>query len=158
MILFFLSISDCQEASNTQAKTFFRHNVYPFIDRTNDDFLESPMLHLAKDNMKNMKFRGGSILPEKHTLTPVATLDEVIQPILKAKTEKKILRVAGAQHSVNNAIFPDDGVTLLLTADLRKVEKLYVQKERHKKWLYCRIGGGFYLGKDPIDPNSNLKN
>lgn len=59
MILFFLSISDCQEASNKQAKTFFRHIVYPFIDRTNDDFLESPMVYLAKDNMKNMKFRGG---------------------------------------------------------------------------------------------------
>jgi len=82
-------------------------------------------------------------LPEKHTLTPVATLDEVIEPILKAKTEKKILRVAGAQHSVNNAIFPDDGITLLLRADLRKVEILYVQKERRKKWLYCRIGVGF---------------
>ena len=116
------------------------------------------MVCLAKDNMKNMKFRGDSILPERHTLTPVATLDEVIEPILKAKTEKKILRVAGAQHSVNNAIFPDDGVTLLLTTDLRKVEILYVQKERRKKWLYCRIGGSFYLGKDPMDPNSNLKN
>lgn len=59
MILFFLSISDCQEASNKQAKMFFCHIVYPFIDRTNDDFLESPMVYLAKDNMKNMKFRGG---------------------------------------------------------------------------------------------------
>lgn len=155
--------SNYEEASNTEAETFFRHIVYPFIGRTNDDFLESPMVHLAKDSMESMEsmeFRGGSILhnKKKHTLTPVATVDEVIQSILKAKREKKILRVAGAQHSVNNAIFPDDGVTLLLTGDLRKVEILRVRKERREKWLYCRIGGGCYLGKDPMDPNSNLKN
>ena len=62
----FLSITDCQEASDTDANTFSCYIVYPFIDITNADFLESPMMHLAKDNMKNMKFRGRSILPEKH--------------------------------------------------------------------------------------------
>ena len=72
-------------------------------------------------------------------------MDEVIQPILKAKRERKLLRVAGAQHSVNNAIFPDDGVTLLLTADLRKVEILRVQTEKGKKWLYCRIGSALKI-------------
>ena len=66
MILFFLSIPDCQEASNTDAKTFFCYIVYPFID-INDDFLESPMVHLAKDIMKN---RSGSILPKKYLQPP----------------------------------------------------------------------------------------
>ena len=75
--------------------------------------------------------------------------------------DKKILRVVGSEHSVSDAIFPKrvkHGVTLLLTEDLRKVEIQEVKEEQGKKWLYCRIGAGCHLGKDPLDCHSDLQN
>ena len=100
----------------------------------------------------------GQVLPARRLLTPVSSKEDVIEAVLKAKREKKVLRVAGSEHSVRDAIFPEDGVTLLLTGDLRKVEILKVKREPFKKWLYCRIGAGCYLGKDPLDPHSDRKN
>ena len=113
---------------------------------------------MIKDEMKKKEAAGGPILPAEHILTPVSSVQEVTEAILKAKREKKILRVAGSEHSVRDAIFPKTGITLLLTKDLRKVEIQRVKRERGKKWLYCRIGAGCYLGKDPLDPHSDLQN
>ena len=115
------------------------------------------MVHFLKDEMQKKNSRGGPCLLVEQTLKPVSSVEEVQQAILKAKSEKKVLRVAGSEHSVHDAIFPKDGVTLLLTEELRKVEILKVEEERGKKWLYCRIGGGCYLGKNPLDPASDIQ-
>jgi len=104
---------------------------------------------MIKDEVKGI---GGQIVPEKPSLTPVSSVEEVTQAILKAKREKKILRVAGSEHSVSDAIFPKDGVTLLLTNDLRKVEIKEEKEVDGKKWRSFRIGAGCYLGVNPLDP------
>ena len=137
-----------------EARTFFNRVITPFLDQSEDGrILESVFVHMIKDEEKK-----GQVLPARRLLTPVSSKEDVIEAVLKAKREKKVLRVAGSEHSVRDAIFPEDGVTLLLTKDLRKVEILKVKREPFKKWLYCRIGAGCYLGKDPLDPHSDRKN
>ena len=160
-----------------EARAFFSHVISPFIDKTkteNSELLEHFMLHMMKDEMKSkedenrqkeevqkeMKAKrkttkkkneeedkeeegvtnavSGQIFPMKHIL------------ILSAKRDKKILRVAGSEHSVSDAIFFPNSLnmvdTLLLTEDLRKVEIQEVKEEQGKKWLYCRIGAGCLPG------------
>ena len=140
-----------------EAKTFFNRVISPFVEKTDGaELLEKLMVHMIKDDMKGKE---GSSVPEDIILTPVSSVEEVTQAILKAKRANKILRVAGSAHSVSDAIFPKDGVTLLLTGDLRKVEVKDKKEEDGKKWLYCRIGAGCYLGVNSLDPYcSDLQN
>lgn len=145
-------------ARETEAKAFFSKVVTPLIDDSLGlNLLDALIVHLIKDEERKKEAHGGPTLPAEHVLTPVSSVKEVIDAVLKAKSEKKVLRVAGSEHSVKAAIFPEDGVTLLLTKELRKVEILQVKRELGKKWLYCRIGAGCYLGKDPLDPQSNME-
>ena len=139
---------------NADSKEFFDRIISPFLDKSESSgVLEGVMVHMIKDEEKKEQ-----VLPEERILTPVSSVEEVKEAILQAKSENKVLRVAGSQHSARDAIFPQDGVTLLLMDDLRKVEILRVKREPIKKWLYCRVGAGCHLGKDPMDPHSNLKN
>ena len=160
--MIFLSFLGIQENNNTDKNEFFRHIIYPLLGKTDDDLEQSSLVQVIKDAMEIKVNCDFSCCPDKPTLTPVATVDEVIQAVFRAKREKKTLRVAGAQHSASAAIFPEDGVTLQLRGDLRKVEIQRIQWEfegtKFKKWLYCRIGGGCYLGIDPMDPSSTLEN
>ena len=137
-----------------EAKEFFSRVISPFVEKADGaELLEKLMVHMIEDDVD------GPIGPEEIIHTHVSSVEEVIQAILKAKSEKKVLRVAGSAHSVSDTIFPKDGVTLLLTGDLRKVEIKEEKEEDCKKWLYCRIGAGCYLGVNPLDPHcSNLQN
>ena len=116
------------------------------------------MKHLVKDEAQKKEARGGKILSEKHNPTPVSTVKEVIDAVLKAKEEKKVIRVVGSEHSCEAAIFPVDGVTLKLTGELQQVKILNKTKENGEDWLYCSVGAGCYLGKNPMDPNSSMEN
>ena len=130
------------------------------MDKSSDgELLESFVVHMMKDAHKNKEALGGPTQPEKPILTPVSSVQEIQQVILTAKREKKIIRVASSEHSVPSAIFgPKDGINLLLTNDLRKVEIQDIRKEDGKQWLYCRIGAGCYLGKNPLDCFSDEEN
>ena len=130
------------------------------MDKSSDgELLESIAVHMMKDEEKKKEIWGGPVQPKKHILKPVTSVQEVQQIILRAKREKKIVRVVGSEHSVSDAIYgPKDGFNLLLTKDLRKVEIQRIKKEDGKQWLYCRIGAGCYLGKDPLDPTSEIQN
>lgn len=154
--------SSIQENNNTDKNAFFHQIINPLLGKTDDGLVQPSLGHLIKDAMEMKVDSDFACCPDTPTLTPVMTVDEVIQAVLKAKKEKKTLRVAGAQHSSRAAIFPEDGVTLQLMGDLRKVEIQRTQWESEgihfKKWLYCRIGAGCYLGKDPMDPTSTLEN
>ena len=139
-----------------EAKEFFSRVISPFVEKADGaELLEKLMVHMIEDDVKG---KGGPMVHEEIIHTHVSSVEEVIQAILKAKSEKKVLRVAGSAHSVSDTIFPKDGVTLLLTGDLRKVEIKEEKEEGDKKWLYCRIGAGCYLGINPQDPCSCLQN
>ena len=154
----YLFSSAPQAGRESEANAFFRKVISPFIDGTLDsELLEPLMVHFIKDEMQKKNARESQCLPPEQALKPVSSVEEVQQAILQAKSEKKVLRVAGSEHSVHASIFPNDGVTLLLTKRLRKVEILKVEEECGKKWLYCRIGGGCYLGKNPLDPTSDIQ-
>ena len=147
-----------QAGRESEAKAFFSRVIFPFVDGTLDsELLEPLMVHFMKDEMQKANAHGDPCLPAGQSLKPVSSVEEVAEAILKAKSEKKVLRVAGSEHSVRDAIFPKDGITLLLTKELRKVEILKIEEECGKKWLYCRIGGGCYLGKNPLDPTCDIK-
>lgn len=147
-----------QAGRQSEAKAFFSRVIFPFVDGTLDsELLEPLMVHFMKDEMQKKNALGDPCLPAEQTLKPVSSVEEVAEAILKAKSEKKVVRVVGSEHSVRDAIFPKDGITLLLTKELRKVEILKIEEECGKKWLYCRIGGGCYLGKNPLDPTSDIK-
>lgn len=149
--------STALEAKKMEAKAFFKHVISPLVEKTDGaELLEELMVSKIEDEMKR---KSRSIVPEEVIRTPVSSVEEVTQAILTAKREKKILRVVGSAHSVSDAIFPRDGVTLLLTGDLRKVEINEEKEEDGKKWLYCRIGAGCYLGVNSLDPyRSDLQN
>ena len=105
--------------------------------------------HTIKDEEKK-----GQVSPRRY-LKQVSSKEDVIEAVLKAKREKKVIRVAGSEHSVHDAIFPEDGVTLELTGNLCKVEFLEEEETgTDKKWLHCRIGAGCYLENS----YSNLEN
>lgn len=144
----------------SEAKAFFGKVVAPFFNHSSGSYLLDPMIeHLMNDaQAKHSVIPGGPTVPIECDRTPVSTTEDVINAVKRAKREKKVLRVVGSEHSVKAAIFPKDGITLVLRNDLRKVEILKTTVEEGKKWLYCRIGGGCYLGKDPLDPHSNLQN
>ncbi|CAH3138562.1 unnamed protein product, partial [Pocillopora meandrina] len=134
-------VSEADRAS--AAKAFFSKVVTPIVDLSSGlNLLDPIMVHLMEDEAK------------KYVRSSVSNTQDVIDAVKRAKREKKVLRVVGSEHSVNAAIYPEDGITLVLKDDLRKVEILHTAEEDGKKWLYCRIGGGCYLGKDPLDPNS----
>ena len=137
-----------------EAKTFFKQFIRPILDQSES----GSILESVFDNMIEDEGRKGQVPKLRKNHKQVSSKEDVQKAVLEAKREKKVLRVAGSEHSVRDAIFPEDGVTLLLTGDLRKVEILKVKREPFKKWLYCRIGAGCYLGKDPLDPHSDLKN
>lgn len=88
----------------------------------------------------------------------VASVAEVTEAILKAKREKNIIRITGSAHPVYASVFPKDGITLCLTSDLRKVEIQKVRLEGEENWPFCRICAGCYLGRNPMDPDSDLQN
>ena len=158
MILLYHFSAAPRAGRESEANAFFRKVISPFIDGTLDsELLEPLMVHFIKDEMQKKNARESQCLPPEQALKPVSSVEEVQQAILQAKSEKKVLRVAGSEHSVHASIFPNDGVTLLLTKRLRKVEILKVEEECGKKWLYCRIGGGCYLGKNPLDPTSDIQ-
>ena len=154
MMLFSLAPQARREA---EAKAFFDKIISPFIDDTLESRqLQPRMVQLIKDNIKK-KETPLHPLPSKHLLTPVATVEEIIDAIRKAKSDKKVLRVAGSKHSVPDAIFPKDGVTLWLTKELTKIEMQKETTEDGKKWLYCRVGAGCYLGNNPMDRQSDIE-
>lgn len=132
--------STALEANKKESKTFFSRIISPVIEKTDGgELLEMLMID---DEMKGK----GAQIPAQPSFKRVKSVPEVIQTIKDAKDAKKILRVAGSEHSVKDAIFPKDGVTLLLTGDLSKVEiKGDLKEEDGNKWLYCRIGAGCYL-------------
>ena len=145
----------------TEAKEFFAKIISPLIDEASEDkLLEQVTVDLIKDEMKNGAHGPQFIvIPEEPLHTPVSSVKEVQEAIFKAKREKKVLRVAGSEHSVKDAISPKDGVTLLLTKDLRKVEILGIEGDGPgKKLLRCRIGAGCYLGNNPSDQTSDIQN
>ena len=155
-IYFFLAP---QALRDTEAEAFFRKVISSFVDGALDSqLLETLMAHLPEDEMGNEKAHGCPVLPADLTLKPVSSVGEVQEAIKQAKREKKILRVVGSGHSLRDAISPkDDGVTLLLTKELRKVEIGEIEEDCGKKWLHCRIGGGCYLGKNPLDFTSDIE-
>ncbi|XP_022780385.1 uncharacterized protein LOC111321698 isoform X1 [Stylophora pistillata] len=133
-----------------EANEFFRRVVTPMIDNLSEFGLSHLTLeHRMKDEAKNIVVHGCPNVPEE-----VSTIQEVQEAVTKARKGKKVLRVVGSKHSVNAAIYDENDITLKLKGDLRKVEILRTEEENGKKWLYCRIGGGCYLGKDPTDPLS----
>ena len=140
-----------------EGNDFFSRAILPLVKKEEGaELLKNLTVHMLEDDVKS---KDEPIFPEDIILTPVSSVEEVRQAIIKAKSEKKILRVAGSAHSVSDAIFPKDGVTLLLTGDLRKVEIKEEKEEGGEKWLYCRIGAGCYLGVNPQDPFcSDLQN
>lgn len=146
--------STALEAKKMEPKEFFSRFISPFVEK--DELLENLMARMTEDEMKGK--RGPIVLEGSTGLKEVSSVKKVIQAILNAKREKKILRVAGSAHSVSDAISHKDGVTLLLTGDLRKVEINDEKEEDGKKWLYCRIGAGCYLGVNRLDPFSDLQN
>ena len=153
-----------QTEGNEDSKRFFRIISPLFGNTLEDDILESLFVHDIHDESHvNVK---QPPLEEVNTsgadpgalISGVASVAEVTEAILKAKREKNIIRVTGSAHSVHASVFPKDGITLRLTGDLRKVEIQEVQLEGEENWLYCRIGAGCYLGRNPMDPDSDLQN
>ena len=141
-----------------EAKEFFSRVISPFVEKTETaELLDKFMVHMIEDDMKG---KGGAIAPEEIILTPVSSVEEVAEAIINANLEGKKVRAAGSAHSVSDAIFPKDVVTLLLTGDLRKVVITARDVEEDgKKWLKCRIGAGCYLGVNLLDPfGSDLHN
>lgn len=59
--------------------------------------------------------------------------------------------MVGLVYLVSDIIFFKDGVILLLIGDLCKVEINEEKEEDGKKWLYCCIGVGCYLGVNFLD-------
>lgn len=97
--------------------------------------------------------------PDYEKLTLCNNKDDLKKAIKKATDEKKILRVAGAQHSAPGAVFPsstEQGIHVKLEGDFRAI---HVLEENHEKgYLLVRVGAGCNLGVDPSDPKSNEDN
>lgn len=115
-----------QTEGNENSKRFFRI-ISPLLGNTlEDDILESLFVHDIHDESQVNEKQPP--LEEVNTsgadpgalISRVASVAEVTEAILKAKREKNIIRVTGSAHSVHASVFPNDGITLRLTGDLRR--------------------------------------
>jgi len=81
--------SSIQENNNTDKNAFFHQIINPLLGKTDDGLVQPSLGHLIKDAMEMKVDSDFACCPDTPTLTPVTTVDEVIQAVLKAKKEKK---------------------------------------------------------------------
>ncbi|HTL08361.1 MAG TPA: D-arabinono-1,4-lactone oxidase [Chitinophagaceae bacterium] len=84
------------------------------------------------------------------------TVDELIT-IIKGVKQGQILRIAGSQHSIPEAVFSKNTVQAInvkLDGDFRKFDELFEQDGS----TFVRVGAGCNLGIDPSDKDSNAEN
>ena len=123
--------------------------LLPFLTGC-EDRLKEYIAQFGKDPAACGRFR---------KLTKVSTIAEVIHHVKLAKMNKKVIRVAGSQHSVTQSIYSDDGVTLYMTGELRRVHFKKIKEDWYgRRYLIVRAGAGVNLGVDPMNPESNEKN
>jgi FAD binding domain/D-arabinono-1,4-lactone oxidase len=81
---------------------------------------------------------------------------DVTALVIVARTNNRKLRVAGSQHSAEQAIFSPKltDLRVVLDGDLRNVDLL----AQDANSATVRVGGGCYLGKNPKDPASTWSN
>ena len=86
-------------------------SLAPFIGQNDyDDFLHALVGRWEENELREKKDPfPGHVIPSTHDLTPVSTVEEVIQAINNARQKKQVLRVAGSEHSPPDHIFPQDG-------------------------------------------------
>lgn len=92
-------------------------------------------------------------------LHPCKSVDEVKAMVKMARAEKRVLRVAGSQHSAPQATFePNNPRQLRIRLDgaLRDIEVL--ENNVEEGYLLVRAGAGANLGINPSDPDSNASN
>ena len=136
----------------------------PFVGQLgSNDALEAMLEMLVENDEKGPKAEKAFISRtigkgESVSLKHVNTVEDVVQAVRDAKQNNQVLRTAGSEHSPPKSIFPENGVTLLLTGELRKVEMIRKEREGEEEWLVCRIGGGCYLGYNPSDSQSTVEN
>lgn len=94
---------------------------------------------------------------EKNIYYP-STKDEIQSLIKFAQSENATIRTMGAQHSPSDAIFGKNTnqLHISLDGDLKKIHS--IQPDDSKKYAIVNVGAGCYLGVNPKDKNSNLKN
>ena len=82
--------------------------------------------------------------------------DQVRQIVAFARAQGRRVRVAGAQHSATSAIYSSDDrdLRVVLEGTLRAI----AFNSRDEHGAVVTVGGGCYLGVNPSDPSSNLKN
>lgn len=82
----------------------------PFIGQNDCDDLLHALVGRWKENELREKKDPfpGHVIPSTCDLTPVSTIEEVIQAVNNARQKKQVVRVAGAEHSPPDHIFPNN--------------------------------------------------
>jgi D-arabinono-1,4-lactone oxidase len=102
----------------------------------------------GKPDIDGIRFSNGAY----HAMS----VDDVKTLVSYARTANLKVRVAGSGHSADPAVFsqnPDD-LRIVLDGELRYVQLL----AQNASGALVRVGGGCYLGKNPVDSSSTWSN
>src|SRR6185503_18175277 len=85
------------------------------------------------------------------------TVEQVQELVVFANDHGRKVRAAGAEHSRNRAIFSEGSrdIRMILSNQLRRVEVTPIPGGAEAN---VEVGGGCYLGHNPMDPESSLAN
>lgn len=96
--------------------------------------------------------------PDYKNLCKLSSVEEVKQKILEAKGKNQIIRVAGAQHSIPQAVFDDREHKIIHVKLEDKLREITLTVDSENGIAKARVGAGCNLGIDPSDPDSNEHN
>ena len=99
------------------------------------------------ENLKHIKHHCGAYYPDD--------INQVVDLVMQSRKEGKVARCRGAGHSVRASIYEPKGIDMVLSGDLRAVS--LVEELPHGKAVF-KVGGGCYIGVNPMDPHSTREN
>ena len=99
------------------------------------------------DPLKHIRYYGGVYYPVRS--------DQVVDLVMYSRRYQKIVRCKGSGHSVPASIYEPQGIDMVLSGDLRAVT--LVEELPLKKAIF-KVGGGCYIGVNPMDPTSTREN
>ena len=109
--------------------------------------LQEPKAMPTDPKLNHIKHYFGVYYPEN--------IAQVVDLVNHSRIEKKIARCKGAGHSVKDSIYQRHEINMVLSGDLRAVS--LVKKLPEGKAVF-KVGGGCYIGKNPMDLSSTREN
>jgi D-arabinono-1,4-lactone oxidase len=128
-------------------------------EATVEHFGSEQIVSICKECVKSARPSEAPRRYDPGSLEMCNNVEDVRAVIERARQERKVVRIAGAQHSAPRAVFAEGdqpAIRVKLEGDLRKIT--VIEENKDEGYLLVRVGAGCNLGVNPSDPMSNEEN